>query len=179
MKARVVSVFLAMFVLAHPLLAQESPASREDILKLLDLLKTRDMTRQMMQSTSAQVRAQMLSIMRNSAPGVPDEFFARIDSIVEALVTEMVSEYPTEEILEDIIPVYQKYLTSADVNAMIAFYSTPTGQKFIREMPAIMAESMQASQPRINRQMESLSQKMQQAIRQLIEEFPRRPAKEL
>ena len=46
--------------------------------------------------------------------------------------------------LDDMIPVYQKHLTKSDVDEMIKFYSTPTGQKFLREMPAMTAEGMEA-----------------------------------
>jgi len=44
--------------------------------------------------------------------------------------------------LDDMIPVYQRHLTKQDVDSMLAFYNTPTGQKLLREQPAMMAEGM-------------------------------------
>jgi hypothetical protein len=55
------------------------------------------------------------------------------------------------------IPIYQRHFSKTDVNSMTSFYSSPTGQKFLREMPAVMAESMQAMYPRIQRQIEAIS----------------------
>jgi hypothetical protein len=71
--------------------------------------------------------------------------------------------------LDDMIPVYQKHLTKGDVDAMGAFYSSPTGQKLLREMPAMTAESMQAAGPRIQAMMEKVmdrAEKMAEEDRQ-------------
>ncbi len=39
------------------------------------------------------------------------------------------------------IPVYDKYLSDADIKGLIEFYSTPLGQKMIKALPNIMTES--------------------------------------
>src|SRR5438034_11412773 len=46
---------------------------------------------------------------------------------------EMIKAMPFEELEQAVVPVYQKHLTKADVDALIAFYSSPTatGQKQI------------------------------------------------
>ena len=51
--------------------------------------------------------------------------------------------------MNEMIPVYQRHFSKSDIDGLIAFYSSPTGQKFLREMPAVTAESMQAAYPRI------------------------------
>jgi len=53
------------------------------------------------------------------------------------------------------VPVYQKHFTNGDINNLIAFYSTPTGQKFLHEMPAVTAETMRAIYPRIQAEVEA------------------------
>ena len=47
----------------------------------------------------------------------------------------------SDHIPADMVPVYQKHLSKSDVEEMIKFYSTPTGQKILREMPAMTAEA--------------------------------------
>lgn len=55
--------------------------------------------------------------------------------------------------IDDMVPVYQRHLTRADVAAMAAFYKTPTGQKMLREQPQMAAEAMKAVQPRMEKMM--------------------------
>jgi len=50
------------------------------------------------------------------------------------------------ELVVLLVPVYQKYLTQEDLEAIIEFYKTPVGKKFALHNPAIMQESMQIGQ---------------------------------
>lgn len=61
---------------------------------------------------------------------------------MNAMINDMFENMPWKEMLKVMIPVYQKHFTHNDLNAMIAFYSSPVGQKLVRELPAITAESM-------------------------------------
>jgi hypothetical protein len=48
----------------------------------------------------------------------------------------------SSELMNMLIRVYDKYLTEEDLDALIAFYSTDTGQKIIKFLPEITKESM-------------------------------------
>ena len=50
------------------------------------------------------------------------------------------------ELLEELVPVYDKYYTLADLKTVNAFYETPTGQKVLAALPQITQESMQIGQ---------------------------------
>ncbi|RAJ37202.1 DUF2059 domain-containing protein [Pedobacter cryoconitis] len=50
------------------------------------------------------------------------------------------------ELLDLLLPVYQKHLSLEDIKNMTAFYDTPTGKRFAEQTPAITQESMQAGQ---------------------------------
>ncbi|HYX06639.1 MAG TPA: DUF2059 domain-containing protein [Bacteroidales bacterium] len=45
-----------------------------------------------------------------------------------------------------LVPVYLKYLTQEDLEAVIEFYKTPAGMKYAKNTPVIMKESMQVGQ---------------------------------
>jgi uncharacterized protein len=47
---------------------------------------------------------------------------------------------------EEMIPLYHKYFTGAEVKEMIRFYSTDLGQKTIKVMPNLMQEGMAVGQ---------------------------------
>ncbi|MBQ0736109.1 DUF2059 domain-containing protein [Aquimarina celericrescens] len=52
--------------------------------------------------------------------------------------------------LDDLVimlaPIYKKYMTKDDLEKLISFYETPVGQKFAKNTPLIMQESMQVGQ---------------------------------
>jgi hypothetical protein len=62
--------------------------------------------------------------------------------------------------MQAMVPAYQKHLTKGDIDNLVAFYSTPTGEKLLRDMPAIMAESMQDMMPIILKYSDSVKQKL-------------------
>jgi hypothetical protein len=62
------------------------------------------------------------------------------------------------------VPVYQKHLTKGDVDTMVAFYETPTGQKLLKELPEILSESMQAMMPLLRKQIDSMNHKVEEQM---------------
>lgn len=56
----------------------------------------------------------------------------------------LVIDYP-KYIQEAVFPLYDKYYTEQELEDMIAFYSTPTGQKVIDKTPDLLAESQEAA----------------------------------
>jgi Uncharacterized protein conserved in bacteria (DUF2059) len=55
--------------------------------------------------------------------------------------------FPIDELIDAMVPIYQRHFTHADLVGVIEFYSSATGQKYLKEMPAMMSESMQGMQP--------------------------------
>ena len=136
--------------------ADEAAASREDVLKLFDVMHLRDQMRLVMNQVSAQMRATSHEQLRKRDPQITNEEIARLDAQSDELLKGM----PIDGMLDDMIPVYQKHLSRSDVNAMVEFYSTPTGQKILRQMPSMMAEGMQAVQPRLRKMMDEAMDKV-------------------
>lgn len=50
------------------------------------------------------------------------------------------------QLINMILPVYQKHLTEADLKGIIAFYETPVGKKYAEKTLLITQESMLAGQ---------------------------------
>lgn len=128
-------------------IANDAPASREDILKLFDVMQIQEQMRQVMRQVTVQMRSMSREQMKKTNPNITAEELTKIDARSEQLIEAI----PVADMMDDMVPVYQKHLTKADVDAMIGFYSTPTGQKILREMPAMAAEGMQALQPRMRK----------------------------
>jgi len=120
-------------------------ASRDDVKKLFDVMAGREQMRQMLDQLFAQTRALTREQIKKQHPEVSEEELARVDRQSE----ELIKSFPLDEMLNDMIPVYQRHFSKSEIEALIAFYSSPTGQKFLHEMPAVTAETMRAVYPRI------------------------------
>lgn len=143
--------------------AQQAPAAaatKEDVLRLFDVMQIRQQMRLVMESVSQQTKAMTHATIRKQNPQITDQQLASLDRIAD----ESMKDFPVEGMLEDVIPVYQKHLTRTDVEAMISFYSSATGKKLLSELPAISAESMQAMSGRLQSQMEATMRRIEQMV---------------
>ena len=140
----------------------DAPATREDILKLFDTMKIHDQMRLVMDSVLQQQRAMIHEAIRKHQPNVSEDELKHLDQFM----TDIMKDMPVNELLDDMIPVYQKHLNKGDVAAMDAFYSSATGQKLLREMPAMTAESMQAANPHMQAMMEKVMNRVEQEAQQ-------------
>ena len=82
-----------------------------------------------------QMKTQMLSAFKQQMPRVPEEFWIKFQQKMDV-----------NELLEKIIPLYDKYYTIEDLKAVNAFYGSPAGQKVLSTLPQIMQESMKIGQ---------------------------------
>jgi hypothetical protein len=145
--------------------AADAPASKEDIERYLDAMHSREL----MESTSALVAKQMHQIVHEDVQkqqNLPPDFEARMDKSMD----DMFKNLPVDELIDAMIPVYQKHLTKGDGDALIEFYSSPTAQKVLKEMPAIQAESMQSASGVIQKMMAKAQERVQSEIAQAPKE---------
>ena len=142
--------------------AGDASASRDDIRKLFDVMHIRDQMQLIMDQVLKQMKSMNHEQIKKQDPGVTDEEIAKLD----AMSDEFLNGVPIDGMLDDMVPVYRKHLTKADVDAMVGFYSSPTGQKLLAEMPAMTAEGMQAIQPRMRKMMDEVSEKMEKTAKE-------------
>jgi hypothetical protein len=62
------------------------------------------------------------------------------DKLVELFMQKVHTVDLAGRILDEAIPVYDKYLSDDDVKGLIAFYQTPVGRKLSSVTPSMMAE---------------------------------------
>lgn len=60
----------------------------------------------------------------------------------DAQIAEVKKEFNVDQLVELLVPVYQKQFTEEDVKAFLEFYQSPAGKKLVEKQPAIMQESM-------------------------------------
>ncbi|HEY1587807.1 MAG TPA: DUF2059 domain-containing protein [Polyangia bacterium] len=96
---------------------------QKDIRKLLKITGSGEL--------GTQVMGQMIGNMKKAMPQVPDKFW-----------TDFMKEVHTDELVDLIVPVYDRNLTQGDITELIHFYESPTGKKFVSVLPKITQESM-------------------------------------
>lgn len=105
-----------------------SPAKKEKIKTFLKLTNVLGVANQVMDN--------MINSYQTYYKQVPAEYW-------NELKKETSNTKDFEELL---IPIYSKYYTEKELDDIIAFYKTSTGQKVIKTMPDMTKESMQAGQ---------------------------------
>jgi len=97
---------------------------------------------------------------------LPPDFEARINKRTD----EMLKSFPWNDLIDSMVPVYQKHFTKGDIDALVTFYGTTTGQKVLRELPAISAESMQQMMPMLQKSIENTQKDLQEDIAAMVKE---------
>jgi hypothetical protein len=84
------------------------------------------------------VMKQMFDMLKQQKTNVPDNVWADFE--------KEFSKTSIDDLVDLLIPVYQKHMTIADLQKIIEFYQTPVGKKYAEKTPMIMQESMQVGQ---------------------------------
>ena len=164
MKRFVLSVlFCLMF--APTILAQQNaddaPASKEDIQRYLDAVHSREMMQNMLSAMTKQLH-QMTHEEVQKAKNLPPDFEARMDKMMD----DLLKDFPYEAIDQAMVPVYQKHFTKGEMDALVAFYTAPMGQRILKEMPGVTAEALQASSGILRKMMTDAQDRLQSEIAQ-------------
>jgi hypothetical protein len=139
----------------------DAPASKEDVEKFMAISQKRELVLNTMAAMKKQVRQMAVDQLKKD-PNLGPGWVEHMDGWFE----EMRKNFPIDEMIEVQVPVYQKHFTHADMDALVAFYSTPAGRKYVAEMPAINSESMQAMFPIIQKMMAKVTERMQEEVAQ-------------
>ena len=132
-------------------IAPDAP-SKEDVQKLFDVMASREQMAQMMQKVFAQARTLNRDEIKKRHPDITAAQLASMDRQSE----ELLKNFPLEAMLSDMIPIYQRHFTKTEIDALSAFFSSPPGQKYLHEIPAVTAETMKAIYPRIEAEVDAL-----------------------
>jgi hypothetical protein len=141
--------------------APSTPASDESIKQLLEVAQSR----KLVDSVMKQMDNLMLQTIQQATRGqqIPPKVQKEIDRN-QAEVTAFLKDLLDWKKLEPMyIRVYQKTFSQQEVDGMIAFYKTPSGQAVIGKMPTVMQNTMEEMQAMMGPVMQKL-QKMQQDV---------------
>ena len=144
--------------------AADAPASKEDVEKYLQAVHSHEMMKQMVVAMAKPMHQMVHDQYEKNKDKLPADFEARMNTIQDDMMREM----PWDDMIDAMVPSYQKHFTKGDMEALTAFYSAPTGQKILREMPAIMADAMESMQPILRKSIERMTERLQDQMAQMM-----------
>jgi len=122
------ALLFSMILVAHTLFAQDTTSYKKRLSEMMAVSGAK--------ATYTAVINQMVMNFKKEKPEIPVVFW---DKFGEAF-----TERATSDIIDLVLPIYERHLTEEDLKNMIIFYKSPTGMKMAKETPFIMQESMQA-----------------------------------
>jgi len=128
MKVSIATLFFVLCTLVS--FGQENSSYRSSLMKLIQISGS--------ETAYKGAVLQMISMFKQQQSNVPEEFWNELSAEMNRDVTN--------QLLNLLVPVYQKHLTEQDILGVVAFYKTPVGKKFAEKTPLITQESMIAGQ---------------------------------
>jgi hypothetical protein len=168
-------VFLCLFSVAG--IAQTGDAagsipSKDEVLKFLEVLRIKSQLTQYFDGIAKQAKLGAEQGFKSRVPNATPAQMAAVDKFADNLFKNM----PVGEMVDAMVPIYQKHLTKEDIDGILAFYASPIGQKLQREQSAMMQEGMEVGAAIGRRRLGDLMQQMDDFVSKMAEE-QQKPAK--
>jgi hypothetical protein len=145
--------------------AADTPPSEASIKQLLEVGRAHQLINTMME----QMDAYMKQIMQQATQG--QRITAKIQKDIDKRQTEMmraIKDILDWNKLEPLyVRVYQKSFTQDEVDGLVAFYKSPTGQALLTKMPAVMQNTFNE----VQQMMQPMMQRMQQMQQEVVAEI--------
>jgi hypothetical protein len=137
----IAGVVLAVLLQPAILLADELTAQKKtDIRRLMEVTGGANVAQQFASASSRN----MFQMLKSARPDIPDRALEVMDRELMGLFKEKMSA--PDGLFDQIVPIYHRHMTHAEIRQLIAFYETPIGRKTVAIMPQVVSESMQAGQ---------------------------------
>ena len=165
------SLLLCVLLVPVTTYAQEPPAgapSRQQILNLFDsiqLRRTMEASQEVAMQSAVNTIQQMI---RQRGVTLDPAMQVQMDTLMKGVMEDVRAVLSIDDMLEAVIPIYQRHFTVDDVNAIIAFQNSPVGKKMTSLQPVMMQESVQALTPLQQRAVPELMKRMNDRMEKVL-----------
>ncbi len=116
--------------------AKVAPEKEAAIRKLFEIQGTRKSMEQVFAAMSENMKPTLSKMLP------PGEYQ---DKLIPLFFEKFQSKLKTDDLLDLMIPIYDKYLSKEDIDGLAQFYQTPLGKKMNSVLPQLMVESQTAA----------------------------------
>ncbi|WP_158543532.1 DUF2059 domain-containing protein [Dyella solisilvae] len=158
-------LLLMLAVLMSPAWGTEAPPSDESIHQLLDVMQSR----KLLDGMAAQMNGMMLKSAEqanNGAPLAPEEQKI-VNRGVEKLADLVKQQIAWPQMEPMMLDIYRKTFTQKEVDDLVAFYKSPSGQAVIQKMPQVLQQTMAMTQAK----MQTMLPQMRQISADMVKEL--------
>ena len=110
------------------------PGEAAAIRQLMDLEGTKALMNQMMETMGDQIKP----LMTNAFP--PGEYR---EKLIDLFIVKFKSKADIQQLLDSLVPLYDKYLSAEEIKGLIQFYQTPLGKKTAAIRPKLTGEAQE------------------------------------
>jgi len=139
----------ALLLIAALLLAPAAHAADEakiaELLRITDMEKTYGGMMKQSEGYFAQMQQQV-----SADPGLSPKQKEAAARALKAYLDKTQAEFSWEKMKPFLVSLYTEVFTDQEIDDMIAFYKTPTGQAVMAKTPLVFEKSMQHFQARMN-----------------------------
>jgi len=110
-------------------------AKEADIRQLMEVTGVTGLGEQLMTAGIAQFRANVLEAR-------PDD--PRAKQFADAFAVRFQKHFDPHSVVETVVPIYDKHLSSEDLRALLEYYKSPFGQRMLKVLPEVARDSQLA-----------------------------------
>ncbi|MGB7497072.1 MAG: DUF2059 domain-containing protein [Candidatus Acidiferrum sp.] len=112
-------------------IASVDPVKDSDIRALLELVGARDQVQDSVKQIAEQYREKLLATVPDNEKG---------QAFVNTAVNEYEKRYDVDKVHEQLVVLYDKHYSDAEIKGLLQFYGSPLGQKVAAESPKMFRE---------------------------------------
>jgi hypothetical protein len=137
--------------------------SREQLRRLFEVMRIHPQMDAMLKMMPQAIQSQLQSEEQSLESSLPPESKPTeaqkeaLNKVTARFMNQALKIYPAEEMEDDLVSIYKRHLTREDVEGIIAFYKSPTGQHLLDNQPVMMKEMMPITMKKMQTRAKTLS----------------------
>lgn len=155
-------------------IAAADQATPEQLTKLFEVMRVKEQVQSMRQMMPGMVSQQIQAAMKQTEANLPagakltDEQRTRMQQVMTKYVGKAMDLYPSDEMLSDMVGIYQRHLSKDDVDGLITFYGSAAGQHLLDAQPLIAREFMPIVMGKVSERSQAMTKEMMKEMAEIV-----------
>jgi hypothetical protein len=152
--------------------------TKEQLTRLFEVMRVRQQVQSVLKVMPAMIQQQMQEQAKEIAAKSPASFQstpeqqAAVEKVMNKYMDKALNILDLDEMLDDMAEIYQRHVSSSDVDVFIAFYSSPAGQHLLDAQPVIMQEYTPMVMKRTQERSKALTDQLAKDLEKLSKSPP-------
>ncbi|QCF27614.1 DUF2059 domain-containing protein [Hydrocarboniclastica marina] len=145
--------------------ALAAPPTTESVIKLLNVTGSKAQVETMHVELEKYLAASIKDAAQQYRLSPSEE--KKVASLIETMMEELRAEISWEKMSSLFVQVYAESFSQEEIDNLIAFYESPTGQMFVAKVPQVMQRSMALMQQRMKPTLQKIQAKVQRELQEV------------